>query len=216
MAAFKPRFGTIKHAEDHRSNEFAGIKGVLLKIKKALLAGYSYPETEQLLNKPNGSKFRIKYTAAMIIWLVSIQVSEAGAKALLRIGAVLFNLDGNAHWSKLIWPLQNFIPLPPKAKEALKKWIAEITKHKPVAQSISCGGNRLRIIGQKGEYWIVEMLKTFAGKAPKQKPSTHPWLFTWLWEVDVITGKPTKRDLIWPNFSPTGKAYIHKSLVELI
>lgn len=216
MAKFKPRLGVIKHqGAEHRSKEFAGAKGILIKIAAGLLSEYWYPETEQLNSRAGKQKLRIKYTPAMLMWLVAIQVSPAAATALLRIAAVLFNVDGNKFWIKRPWPAQNFIPLPPKLKSALQGWIALVNKHKPVAQGIACGGSQVRVIGESGAYWIIECFRPFAGKAPRQTPASHPWLFARYHEVDLASGRVRRGGLVWPYFSPTGKAYIHKSLVTL-
>ncbi len=188
-------------------------QGLLHRVQSWIAArfGLWYPETDQLRTKPNGPKIRIVWTSAMIIWLLRFCSS-----AILRIGAVLFNLDGNRYWSKLKWPAQNLIPTPPKDAAKLKMWRAEIDKHKPVGQGIACSGTLLHITGEVKGYYIVECIKLFKDKAPNVTPASHPWLFARLSEVQIGTGKRRRGGLVWPMFSPTGKAYINKKLVELV
>ena len=201
MMASKPRFGIIKP------------QGLLHRVQSWVAARFWlwYPETEQLRTKPNGPKIRIVWTSAMILWLL-----QNCSAAILRIGAVLFNLDGNSYWRKLKWPAQNFIPAPPKDAAKLKAWRAEIDKHKPVGQGIACSGTLLRILGEERGHYVVECIKPFSGKAPNVNPSSHPWRFAKLWEVQIGTGKRRPGGLRWPMFSQSGKAYIDKKLVELI
>ena len=165
--------------------------------------GYWYPATEQLHVKAGGGgKVRVKYSAAMLNWLRDMQFNEAAARALFRIGAVLFNIDGNEFYRKLPWPLQNYIPL------YGRPW-----PQKPVAQGITCGRNLVRGLEERKGYVRIETIK--AGGSPPKGVSrwTQPWLFCFPHEVQVESGAFRQSGLCWPLLAEK-EAWISKKLLE--
>ena len=157
-----------------------------------------YPETVQLWTRPKGGDGRLPYSKAWLEYLRAIQPDDEAAVWIARIAAGLFN-SGN-----------EFIPI--LNLEAMEK--------EPVAESISSGGNLIRILEIKNNSGRIEML--YYKDSPPSKTEVNyvatPWLiskFTSI-SIDGEVGNAGGIDVYFPNLAKQPEGYwVDMQRVEL-
>ena len=148
-----------------------------------------YPETVQLWTRPKGGDGRYTYNKPWLKYLRAIQPDDEAAVWIARVAAGLFN-KGNA-----------FIPI-------LK--LSQLDEE-PVAESISSGGNVVRILEKFNKSGRIEML--YYQDTPPD-PSrinyfTRPWLVTKFTAVSIDgqLGNPGGIDVYFPNLTKQREGY---------
>jgi len=149
-----------------------------------------YPETVALLANPNGTKSSVRYNLEWLEFLRDLQPNDQAATFITRIAAGLFNINGN-----------DSIPI-----LDLDQLVQE-----PVAESISSGGNVVKVLETKNGSAQIEMiyLKTNPPDPNQINYQTTPWLVTKFTSVSVRgqLGIPGGRDTYFPNLASQEEGY---------
>ncbi|MBX3047794.1 MAG: hypothetical protein KIT46_07810 [Anaerolineales bacterium] len=149
-----------------------------------------YPQTVQLLVNPKSGDGRFAYTRAWLQYLRDLQPDDATAVWIARIAAGLFNRNGN-------------VPIPILNLEQLKQ--------EPVAESISSGGNVVRILETRNGSGRIEMIyfKDTPPEAEYMNYQNFPWLVTKFTSVsmDGDLGNAGGIDVYFPNLSKQKEGY---------
>jgi hypothetical protein len=148
-----------------------------------------YPETVPLWRTPRGGDGRLAYNVEWLEFLRELQPEDEAAVWIARIAAGLFN-KGN-----------EFIPILNPA---------QLTS-KPVAESISSGGNVVRILEVKNGSGRIEMLYFNDGPPDLNEVNYHltPWLITKFTSVSIDgeLGNAGGIDVYFPNVAKSRKGY---------
>lgn len=148
-----------------------------------------YPETVQLWARPKGGDGRLPYSREWLEYLRAIQPDDEAAVWIARVAAGLFN-KGN-----------DFIPI--LDLDQLNK--------EPIAESISSGGNVIRILEVKNNSGRIEML--YFGDAPPSSTEVNyeitPWLVTKFTSISIEgeVGNAGGIDVYFPNLAKQPKGY---------
>ncbi len=149
-----------------------------------------YPETVQLWTGPHSGDGRIAYSKDWLEYLRDLQTSDAAAVWLTTVAAGLFNRV-------------NVSPVPILNLENLMG--------QPVAESISSGGNVVKVLEVKNGSARIEMVYFRKGA---QDPSVlnyqnKPWLVTKFTSVsrDGQLGNAGGIDVYFPNLAKDRKGY---------
>jgi len=157
-----------------------------------------YPETVKLYTGPRSGDGRLNYTSEWLEYLRELQPNSAAATWLTRVAAGLFN-KGN-----------QFIPILDLSQ----------LKEEPVAESISTGGNVVKVLEIKNGAARIEML--FVRSGPPDISSvnyeTKPWLISKFTSVsrDGEIGLADGQDIYFPNVAKQKQGYwVEKNRIEL-
>ncbi len=149
-----------------------------------------YPETVQLWTGPHSGDGRVAYSKEWLEYLRDLQPSDTAAVWLTTVAAGLFNRV-------------NASPLPILNLESLKS--------EPVAESISSGGNVVKVLEVKNGSARIEMVYFRKGA---QDPGVmnyqnKPWLVTKFTSVsrDGQLGNAGGIDVYFPNLAKDRKGY---------
>ncbi|MEK6194713.1 MAG: NBR1-Ig-like domain-containing protein, partial [Deltaproteobacteria bacterium] len=148
-----------------------------------------YPETVQLWTRPNGGDGRLPYSKEWLEYLRAIQPNDEAAVWIARVAAGLFN-NGN-----------DFIPILKLGR----------LKDEPIAESISSGGNVVKILEIKHQAGRIEMLyfKYPVPDSAQINYLTKPWLVTKFTSVSIDgkLGNAGGIDVYFPNLSKQTEGY---------
>lgn len=148
-----------------------------------------YPETVQLWTNPKGGDGRFNYSIEWLQYLRVIQPNDETAVWIARIAAGLFNRTND--------------PIPILNLEQMNK--------EPVAESISSGGNVVKIVETKNGSARIEML--YAEYTPPSPSVVNyqltPWLITKFTSVskDGQLGNAGGIDVYFPNLARQKDGY---------
>ena len=148
-----------------------------------------YPETVQLSIRPKGGDGRFRYPIEWLVFLREIQPNDEAAVWIARVAAGLFN-KGNP-----------FVPI---------LNLDELTEL-PVAESISSGGNVVRILEEFKNAGRLDMFWT-KGEPPDPNDYNYqnkPWLITKFTAVSIDgeLGNPGDIDVYFPNLAKEEEGY---------
>lgn len=149
-----------------------------------------YPQTVPLWVSPRSGDGRVPYTREWLEYLRDLQPDLASAVWITKIAAGLFNRVGN-------------VAIPITDLDELEQ--------APVAESISTGGNVVKVLETKNGSARIEML--FLNSRPPNPDvinyETTPWLvfkFTSI-STDGRLGNANGLDVYFPNLSKQAKGY---------
>jgi hypothetical protein len=148
-----------------------------------------YPETVPLWTRPKGGDGRLPYSRPWLRYLRDIQPNDEAAVWIARVAAGLFN-RGN-----------DFIPILD---------LSQLTKE-PIAESISSGGNVVRVLEIKNNSARIEML--FSNSSPPSPGEvnyqTRPWLVTKFTSVSIDgeLGNAGGIEVYFPNLAKQKEGY---------
>lgn len=149
-----------------------------------------YPETVQLWSGPRSGDGRLSYNREWLEFLRELQPNDAAAVWLTRIAAGLFNRNGNA-------------PIPILALDQLKQ--------EPIAESISSGGNVVKVLETKNGSARIEMI--YVNSTPPDVDEINyqltPWLVTKFTSVSIDgeLGNAGGIDVYFPNLAKQPQGY---------
>lgn len=150
-----------------------------------------YPETVQLWANPRGGDGAVSYSLEWLEYLRELQPNNASALWITRIAAGLFN---NSRGNVQI-PILDLSQL----------------KNKPVAESISTGGNVVLILETKNGSGRIEMLNSNRQPPDPEEVNyqTKPWLVTKFTSVsrDGEIGLADGQDVYFPNLAKNKQGY---------
>lgn len=149
-----------------------------------------YPETVQLWTGPRSGDGRISYTLEWLEFLRELQPNDAAAVWLTRIAAGLFNRDGN-----VTIPILDLGQL----------------KQEPVAESISSGGNVVKVLETRNGSARIEMIHIQSTPPDLEEVNYEltPWLvskFTSV-SIDGELGNAGGIDVYFPNLAKQKQGY---------
>jgi len=148
-----------------------------------------YPETVPLWRSPRGGDGRFAYDAEWLQFLRELQPNEDAAVWIARVAAGLFN-KGN-----------EFIPI-----LNLHQLVA-----RPIAESISSGGNLVRILEKRNGSGRLEMLQFEDGPPDGDEVNylATPWLITKFTSVSIDgeLGNAGGIDVFFPNVAKNSDGY---------
>lgn len=149
-----------------------------------------YPETVQLWTGPRSGDGRVSYTREWLEYLRDLQPNLSAVVWLTEIAAGLFNRAGN-------------VPIPVLNLDQLEQ--------EPVAESISSGGNVVKVLETKNGSARIEMI--YVNSEPPDPEDinyqTTPWLvskFTSV-SIDGQLGNAGGIDVYFPNLAKQAKGY---------
>jgi hypothetical protein len=148
-----------------------------------------YPETVQLFTGPRGGEGRFAYPKAWLEFLRDLQPNDEAAVWIARIAAGLFN-RGNAD-------------IPILDLDSLQT--------EPIAESISSGGNVVRLLETRNGSGRIEMLY-FRDDPPNLETVNYektPWLITKFTSISIEgeTGLAGGIDVYFPNLAKQEDGY---------
>lgn len=149
-----------------------------------------YPQTVQLFVNPKSGDGRLAYSRAWLEYLRDLQPDDETAVWIARIAAGLFNRNGN-------------VPIPILNLDQLKQ--------EPVAESISSGGNVVKILETRNGSGRIEMIyfKDTPPEAAYLNYQNFPWLVTKFTSIsrDGELGNAGGIDVYFPNLSKNKEGY---------
>ncbi|MCW5876794.1 MAG: hypothetical protein KIS85_07920 [Anaerolineales bacterium] len=149
-----------------------------------------YPQTVQLFLNPKSGDGRLRYSAEWLEYLRELQPNDNAAVWIARIAAGLFNPSGN-------------VPIPILDLSQLKQ--------EPVAESISSGGNVVKILETRNGSGRIEMI--FMREAPPDPGYMNyrnfPWLVTKFTSISIDgeLGNAGGIDVYFPNLAKQQEGY---------
>jgi len=157
-----------------------------------------YPETVKLTTGPKSGDGAFNYTRQWLQYLRNLQPNDYAATWISRVAAGLFNSRNG------------FIPI----------LQLDRLKDQPVAESISSGGNVVKVLEIKNGSARIEMLYLHKGPpdASNVNYQTKPWLVTKFTSVslDGQLGNAGGIDVYFPNVAKVKKGYwIQLKRIEL-
>lgn len=129
-----------------------------------------YPAVVPYVEKPNGSKFVVRFTLQMMTYLDSIQVDAEASKQLRRIAGGYFNRNNNQQFIEHDYPTQNYVPL---------AWVGD----GPRGEYVTSVTNLVNVIDRRNGYSRIEVFPE--GTIPDVSYEEMPWMFNRFTSIKV-------------------------------